>query len=188
MPLPLIAAGIGGLLGLGKSLAFDKPREERDKQLAAAIARWSPWTGMQPGKIRRADPFGSALQGGTAGFLMGGGKDKVKSLLSGAKKTGDINLPLTSGGEEAGDFVKKLLSEEELSGREKMFLSSLSSEERSFIEDLKKGGESQRFGGRVFGGEALSGQDQMLLDSLSSEEREMLAGLRERKRSPWMGV
>ena len=188
MPGPLILAGLGAALGLGKSFAFDQPREEKDKKLAGAIARWSPWTGMQPGKIRRADPFGSALQGGTTGFLMGGGKSKLKSLLSGSKETGGIDLPLTRGGEEAGNFAKKLMSGEELSGQERMLLDSLSSEERRLMGDLKEGGEAHKFGGRVFGGAELSGQDEMLLDSLSSEEKELLAGFREKNRSSWMGV
>ena len=69
--LPLIAAGIGA--GLLKSQFIDKPKEERQRRLAAETQRLSPWTGMQAGPIQEADPFGSALQMGTTGAMLGQG-------------------------------------------------------------------------------------------------------------------
>lgn len=130
---------LGAAIGLGKGLLIDKPKEERDKKLAGAIARWSPWTGMQPGKIRRADPFGSALQGGVTGFLMGGGKEKLKGFLSGGKETGvlsNLDASRTAGGEEAAAFAKKIISGEQLSGEERMLFDSLSDEEKSLLANM----------------------------------------------------
>jgi hypothetical protein len=59
--------GLGA--GLGKSMLIDQPREERQRQLEATKALYSPWTGMQPGQIQEADPFGSAMQGAMAGLM-----------------------------------------------------------------------------------------------------------------------
>lgn len=67
----LIGAGIGALAGLLKSEFVDKPREERDRELAVATQRLSPFTGLKANKIREADPAASALQFGLAGASMG---------------------------------------------------------------------------------------------------------------------
>lgn len=69
---PFTMALIGGSVGLGKGLLIDQPKEARQRELAAQTALYSPWTGMQPGPIQEADPFGSALQGATAGMMLGG--------------------------------------------------------------------------------------------------------------------
>lgn len=68
---PLTLALIGGGAGLLKSELLDRPKEERQRKQAAITARWSPWTGMAPGQIQEADPFGSALQGGLTGAMIG---------------------------------------------------------------------------------------------------------------------
>lgn len=62
---------IGAGVGLMKNEMFDRPQEARDRRQAAETARWSPWTGMQPGPIKRADPFGSVAQGALTGMAMG---------------------------------------------------------------------------------------------------------------------
>ena len=64
--LPLIGAAIG----LAKSQYVDRPVEEKDRELQAATARFSPWTGLAPRDVKRADPFGSVLQGGMTGLQM----------------------------------------------------------------------------------------------------------------------
>lgn len=66
---PLTLALIGGGVGLLKSELIDRPREKRQRQANAEIARWAPWTGMTPGAVREADPFGSVLQGGLTGAM-----------------------------------------------------------------------------------------------------------------------
>lgn len=71
MPLILAGVGVGG--GLLKSFAVDAPRAERQRKLAAETARYSPWTNMVPGAVNEADPFGSALQMGTTGAMLGQG-------------------------------------------------------------------------------------------------------------------
>ena len=65
--MPLIALAIGAGVGLIKSEAIDRPREERQRKLKAETQRYSPWTGMQGGNIQEADPFGSALAFGSTG-------------------------------------------------------------------------------------------------------------------------
>lgn len=78
MANPLILGGVLAGTGLLKSLTLDKAKEDRQRKLAAETARYSPWTGMQPGQIQEADPFGSALQFGTTGAMLGQGMDAMK--------------------------------------------------------------------------------------------------------------
>jgi hypothetical protein len=70
--LPLLA---GGLIGLGagglKYLFSDLPREHRERALAAATARYSPWTGLKPEAPKEADLMGNAIQFGSTGAAMG---------------------------------------------------------------------------------------------------------------------
>lgn len=54
-------------VGIAKSQFVDKPKEDRQRHLAAETQRYSPWTGMKAGDIQEADPVGSALAFGAAG-------------------------------------------------------------------------------------------------------------------------
>jgi len=63
---PVTIAILAGT-GLLKSELVDRPREDRQRRLAAETQRYSPWTGLQAGHIQEADPFGSAIQGGLQG-------------------------------------------------------------------------------------------------------------------------
>lgn len=77
------ALGIGAGLGLLKSLAIDAPKEARQRKVAAATQRYSPWTGLQAQPVQEADPFGSALQFGATGAMLGQGiqnADATKNL------------------------------------------------------------------------------------------------------------
>jgi hypothetical protein len=69
--MPLDPLTIGALLGLGKSLIFDAPKEKRQRELAAKTQELSPWTGLKSSPIEEADPFGSALKYGATGYSMG---------------------------------------------------------------------------------------------------------------------
>ena len=68
---PITLGLIGAGVGLAKSEFIDRPKEERQRKMAAEIMRWSPWTGMQPGQIKEADPFGAALSTGLTGASLG---------------------------------------------------------------------------------------------------------------------
>lgn len=80
---PITMAVIGGGIGLGKGI-LDQQREAKDRQMAAEIARWSPWTGMQTPMPKRADVLGSTMQGAMGGAMMGQNIAKAQSL-QGAK-------------------------------------------------------------------------------------------------------
>lgn len=69
--MPFTALAVGAALGLVKSEAIDAPKEARDRKLAAATQRYSPWTHLQAQPIKTADPFGSALQYGASGAALG---------------------------------------------------------------------------------------------------------------------
>ena len=68
-----IAAIIGAIVGAAKHYGVDKPQEEKERKLAAETARYSPWTGMKPGTVKRANLAGSVIQGGATGAMMGAG-------------------------------------------------------------------------------------------------------------------
>lgn len=84
--IPLWAAL--ALAGAAKSELIDRPKEERQRHLAAETQRYSPWTGMQAGGIQEADPFGSALQGGMTGVSL----DQASESADNAKKLQDQQL------------------------------------------------------------------------------------------------
>lgn len=65
--MPWLALALGAGAGLVKSEAVDRPKEDRDRQLAAATQRFAPWTGLKAGPITEADPLGSALTYGAQG-------------------------------------------------------------------------------------------------------------------------
>lgn len=68
--IPLAAAGLGVGLGGLKSI-FDEMRANRQRQVAGAEARFSPWTGIRPRQVEEPNLFGNLLQGGLTGYLMG---------------------------------------------------------------------------------------------------------------------
>ena len=64
------------------SAIIDKPKEDRQRKLAAETQRYSPWTGLEAGSIQEADPFGTALQFGMTGASMGAGMQKDAMALA----------------------------------------------------------------------------------------------------------
>lgn len=64
-----VAVGVAAA-GLIKSYAVDKPKEERQRKLAAETQALSPWTGLSAGPIQEADPLGQTMQYGMAGYGM----------------------------------------------------------------------------------------------------------------------
>jgi hypothetical protein len=74
---PLILAMAGG--GLLKSELVDQPREDRSRKLAADTQRYSPWTGLQAGAIKEADPLGSAINFGLTGAALGQGMQSAQT-------------------------------------------------------------------------------------------------------------
>jgi len=65
-----VAAILGGA-GLLKSELVDRPKEKRQRQLAAETQRYSPWTGLSAQPIQEADPWGSVIGGGATGLSLG---------------------------------------------------------------------------------------------------------------------
>ena len=65
-----IGALLGGGLGLGKGY-MDQQSADRDRQTQAAIAKYSPWTGMQARVPQDPSMLGSASQGAMTGAMMG---------------------------------------------------------------------------------------------------------------------
>lgn len=104
MPFPLIAALAGGGLGMLKGHMQnqrEKQIEDSDRNLAAATAQYSPWTGMKPQEIRHAGSafgsmLGSGLQGGMMGAMMGGGG--AAAPAAGAASAAPTGLAAGGGG------------------------------------------------------------------------------------------
>lgn len=89
-----LGLAIGAGAGLLKSQLIDAPREARQRKLAAATQRYSPWTGLQAQPIMPADPFGNALQFGATGA----------ALDSNIKTSNAAQNYLNSGGSPKIDF------------------------------------------------------------------------------------
>lgn len=85
--------GLMAGMGLAKSELIDRPREERQRQQAANTMRYSPWTGMAPGAIQEADPFGSAMDAGLTGAMLSQNQQKIDA----AKAKDLAEIPLTGG-------------------------------------------------------------------------------------------
>lgn len=71
-PITIMALGTAAGAGMGYFQGEEQKRKERrDTALAAEMARWSPWTGMQPTPIGRANASGNIGQGAMTGLAMG---------------------------------------------------------------------------------------------------------------------
>lgn len=77
--MALLGLGIAAAAGLAKSQFVDKPKEQKQRALAASTQRYSPWTGLQAQPVQNADPFGSALQYGATGAAIGNGMQNANS-------------------------------------------------------------------------------------------------------------
>jgi len=64
-------AAAGGGLGLIKYFAFDKPANDRQRALAAATQKFSPWTHQWQNAPGQVNPIGSTMQGAAAGASVG---------------------------------------------------------------------------------------------------------------------
>jgi hypothetical protein len=87
---PLTLALVGAGVGLAKSELVDRPREAEQRRRAAITARWSPWTGMAPNAIQSADPFGSAIETGLTGAVVGQNQQKIDNQK--AKDMAELSL------------------------------------------------------------------------------------------------
>jgi hypothetical protein len=72
MPL-LIGLGVGAGAGLAKTELIDQPQYQKQKQLAAATQRYSPWTGMKATAPEQPNPLGNMMQFGATGAALGQG-------------------------------------------------------------------------------------------------------------------
>lgn len=75
-----------GLIGAGAGMAkheFDDiPKENKAIDLAAETDRYSPWTGLHGKMPERSSMFGSAMQGGTTGLMLGQGLSQAGLLAA----------------------------------------------------------------------------------------------------------
>lgn len=81
----------------GKSMLVDKPREEHQRQVEATKALYSPWTGIQPGEIKQADPLGAAMQGAMLGLWA-----EQLGVGNGQTKASKATTPKGTGGKTTG--------------------------------------------------------------------------------------
>lgn len=105
MPFGLI---IGAGLGIANQMFIQKPKEDRQRTLAAAEARYSPWTGMKPGPVNETSPLGAALSGAGAGASMAQGLQNSQAqsdyLKGGGSPKVSFNSNLNSFGGSGGGF------------------------------------------------------------------------------------
>jgi hypothetical protein len=72
LPLLIGGAALGAL-----KYNQDQKNSAKDRQVAAATARYSPWTGMKPQDVKRPDAIGDVMQGGLAGAGLGQNMDSA---------------------------------------------------------------------------------------------------------------
>ncbi len=104
---PMTMGAVGGA-GLGiLKYPMDVSKEHRDRAQAAAMIRWSPWTGLKPNEIHSADLLGNVMQGGSQGAAMGQNVDKYqgdKALQQ--AQIGSLNAQTKwYGGSQPGDDI-----------------------------------------------------------------------------------
>lgn len=85
------------VFGAVKSEAIDKPKEKRQRELAAKTQELSPWTGMKAGAIQEADTLGTAMQYGATGLSMDR-QMKYDEAMEQALKRGEYGSVLKSDG------------------------------------------------------------------------------------------
>lgn len=104
--MPWAALAIGAGIGLLKSQMVDAPKAERERALASATQRYSPWTHLQANPIHEADPFSSALQFGATGAMIGAGakeSELQEAMTKRLNKGGSLTSNLTGVlGDEGG--------------------------------------------------------------------------------------
>ena len=70
---PLTLALIMGGIGVGKSVLFDAPEAQKQREMEAIKTKYSPWTGQQGdiAGVKGANPLGEGLAYGTTGYGLG---------------------------------------------------------------------------------------------------------------------
>lgn len=109
---PAIGAGIGGLTGL-VTHNQNKAEYNRQKELAAQLEKWSPWTGVH-GQMPQSDPnmLDSILSGVQTGASYGAGMPGMSGMgqnpMSGAQAIGGSGSGMNqfSGGYEKSPWAK----------------------------------------------------------------------------------
>ena len=74
--MALTGMAIAAALALAKNEFIDQPAAKKQRQLAAATAAYSPWTGMTPQNVQNPNVANSLLQYGSAGAAIGSGVQK----------------------------------------------------------------------------------------------------------------
>jgi hypothetical protein len=99
--LPLLALAAVQMLSSAQ-------KEKRDKELAAATQRYSPWTGNKAKPVEYADPAGIAMQtyGTSIGMDQAAANQASQQKLIDAqtKYFNSMNGPYGSGGNGAGGY------------------------------------------------------------------------------------
>ena len=89
----LIGAGIGGGVGLIQYMQA-RDQEKKDREVEAAKAAYAPWTGMMPGRVKRASFWdtvgGGALTGGMIGGMVPGSQDVADTSLADGAALGEF--------------------------------------------------------------------------------------------------
>ncbi len=89
---------VGAAAGMAKHKLIDQPAAKKHAELQAVKAKYSPWTRSKAQPLKTPSMFGSMLQGGGTGLMMGqsklGGKFGVDKFMQGATQgaSGGANL------------------------------------------------------------------------------------------------
>jgi hypothetical protein len=71
--MSFVALAIGAGVGIAKNELVDQPAAKRQRTLAAATQRYSPWTHLQAGPVADPNVLGAAIGGAGSGAAVGQG-------------------------------------------------------------------------------------------------------------------
>ena len=103
--IPLIVGGAAA--GLLKSELVDKQKDARNRRMQAEIARYSPWSGMQAdvSGLNKADPLGTAMQGGMAGAMLGQSMGGGEAAAAGEGSAGAVGATQSTAAPAGGGYM-----------------------------------------------------------------------------------
>lgn len=95
---------IMALAGAAKSEFVDRPKADKQRDLAATTHKYSQWTRLRPEPIQEADPFDSAMSWGATGAAMNSGMKQDAYMDARTKRLNDGGSLLGYGKATDGRF------------------------------------------------------------------------------------
>lgn len=117
--MPITGLAIAAGVSLLKDKLVDQPRADRQRKLAAATQRFSPWTHLTADPVKDPNPLGDALTAGVTGAMVGQGIENSQAQNAFLDRQGDLSGAASSAGADSGGDVGAGITAPEESARGK---------------------------------------------------------------------